>query len=292
MKTRTSPWAYLFIAPAIAVFLIFSIIPTIYTFVISTFKWNELNPAKSKFIGLDNYARALSGDAIPNFWNTMWVSFIFVFAIVVLGTGLSLFLAFLMRESTSLMPAARASVFLAHITPLVATSMIWIWIFNPRFGLLNGVLGALGFDPVDWLGGNHSAMVSIIIFTLWHEVGFTTIIFVGGMTTLSKELHEAAILDGASRVTEFFRVTVPQLIPYIVFVMVTSSVASLHAFTQFFMLTGGGPDYRTATLGFQVYEQAFVLRHTGYAAALAVVLFLISLALTLVQLQVNKRMRT
>lgn len=288
----TSPVAYLFVFPALAIFTVFTIGPTIYTFVISAFKWNWLNTSQNKFIGLKNYQDLVTGAIDPPFWSTLGTSAYFVVAMVVGGTAISLLLALLLQHVSRVFVAARAAVFLAHVTPLVATSIVWVWIFNPRYGLANLVLSWFGIGNIDWLGNSQFAMPAIIIYSLWHEIGFITVIFLGGLATLSGELSEAAKLDGCNAWQEFWHVTFPQLRPFILFVVVISSVSSLQAFTQFFMMTSGGPGFDTATLGFQLYQQAFVFRKTGYAAALAVVLFGITVALSIVQLRSTRSIDT
>lgn len=283
-----SPVAYLFVLPALAVFTVFTIGPTLFTFVVSTFKWNWLNTSQNSFIGLRNYQDLLTGAQDPPFGQTMLVSAYFVVAMVVGGTAISLVLAMLLRKAGTLFVAGRAAVFLAHVTPLVATSLVWVWIFNPRYGLANVVLSLFGIGSIDWLGNSTFAMPAVIIYSLWHEIGFITIVFIGGLTTLSTELSEAARLDGCNRWQEFCHVTLPQLRPVVVFVVLISAVQSLQAFTQFFTMTSGGPGFDTATLGFQLYQQAFVFRKTGYAAALAVVLFAITIALSVLQLRTTR----
>lgn len=283
-----SPVAYLLILPALTIFLVFTIGPTVFTFVVSTFKWNWLNPDQNKFVGLANYQALLDGSQDPPFTATLLTSGYFVGAMVVGGTAISLGLAMLLRRAGRINVAARTAVFLAHVTPLVATSIVWVWIFNPRFGLSNLVMSWFGIANIDWLGDSRFAMPAVIIYSLWHEIGFTTVIFLGGLTTISTELSEAARLDGCNGWQEFWNVTFPQLRPVVIFVIVVSSVASLQAFTQFFMMTSGGPGFDTATLGFQLYQQAFVFRKTGYAAALAVVLFGITVALSILQLRTTR----
>lgn len=283
-----SPVAYLLILPALLIFLVFTIGPTVFTFIVSTFKWNWLNPDQNKFVGLANYQMLVDGSQDPPFAATLLTSGYFVGAMVVGGTAISLALAMLLRKAGRINVAARTAVFLAHVTPLVATSIVWVWIFNPRFGLANLVMSWFGIPNIDWLGNSRFAMPAVIIYSLWHEIGFTTVIFLGGLTTISTELAEAARLDGCNAWQEFWNVTFPQLRPVVIFVIVVSSVASLQAFTQFFMMTGGGPGFDTATLGFQLYQQAFVFRKTGYAAALAVVLFGITVALSILQLRTTR----
>ena len=289
-----SPWAYAFVLPALAIFAVFTIFPTFFTFFISTFKWNYLNVEQSQFIGLKNYHDMIGKNHSPSFLSTMGTSFYFVIAMVVVGTVLALALAMLTRRATKVLVGVRTSLFLAHVAPFVATSLVWIWIFNPRFGLANFIpwvlekLHIMNTASVDWLHNSATAMPSVIVYSLWHDLGFTTIVFIGGLTTISKDLSEAARLDGCNPWQEFFNVTLPQLRPFVVFVIVIGSISSLHAFTQFFMLTGGGPGYSTATLGFQLYQEAFVFHDTGYAAALAVVLFLITVVLSALQIRASR----
>lgn len=290
-RALTSRWAYGFVLPALLIFTVFTIGPTIYAFAISGFEWNWLNPDLIEFVGAKNYVDLIQGNRDPSFFSTMMTSLYFVSAMVIGGTVLSLALAMLLRPNTKLLYGVRTVVFLAYITPVVATSIVWVWIYNPRFGLANSLLRLFGGGPVDWLGNDSTAMLAVILFSLWHELGFTTIVFIGGLTTLDKSLSEAARIDGASWWSEFRFVTLPQLRPFVAFVIVIASVSSLQAFTQFFVMTGGGPGFDTATLGYAVYQQAFVYRKTGYAAALAVVLFVLTAGLSVLQMQASRRAR-
>ena len=283
--------AYLLILPALAIFGIFSLGPAVFTLIISTFDWNWLNVSQSEFIGPENYQDMLSGAGTPSFWHTLWVTAQFVGAIVVLGTVISLALAMLLRHATALSLFGRAAVFIAFVTPQVATSIAWIWMYNDRFGVLNAMLQMVGLPRIDWLGSPTYAMAAVVIYTLWQGMGFTMMIFLGGLTTISQELSQAAKVDGCNAFQEFWHVTLPQLRPFVLFVVIITSINSLQAFTQFFVMTSGGPgqSFATATLGFEVYRQAFVSRETGYAAALAVVLFAITAALAVAQFRMNRR---
>lgn len=285
----TSRIAYLFVLPALLVFAVFTIAPTIYTFVISTFQFNRLNPSMSKFAGAKNYIDLISNQTVPPFWSTVWVSLYFTGAMVIGGTVIGLLCALLLQRGGMWLASMRTMIFLPHVTPLIATSLVWVWIFNPQFGLANAILHVFGIPNIDFLHDSRWAMPAVILYSLWHESGFVTIVFLGGLTTISGDLSEAAKLDGATRWQEFWYITFPQLRPVIALVVLISSVSSLQAFTQFFTMTGGGPgsSYATSTLGFQLYQQQFVFSHTGYAAALAVVLFLVTAALGLIQLRVQ-----
>jgi len=287
-RALRSPIAYFFVLPALAIFTVFTIGPTVFTFVVSLFKWNWFKTSNSTFQGLDNYTDLLGGQTNPSFWYSLLVTLYFVGAMVVGGTAISLALAVLLQRGGLYYSAVRSAAFLPHVTPLVATSIVWVWIFNTRYGLANLVLSWVGISPQDWLGSATTAMPAVIIFSLWHELGFLVVVMLGGLTTISPELSEAARIDGASPWKEFWYVTFPQLRPFVLLVVVITSVESLQAFTQFFVMTNGDPNYSTATLGFLVYQVAFVFHTPGPAAALAIVLFAITVALTAIQWKVTR----
>ncbi|ACU71335.1 binding-protein-dependent transport systems inner membrane component [Catenulispora acidiphila DSM 44928] len=279
---RSTRWGWAYSAPAVLVFLAFVIIPTGYTFYVSLWKWNALNPALSKFKGLGNYSRLFDATQ-PTFLSSLWHSLYFTGAMVVGGTVISLSLALLLQRGGALLNGTRAAIFLPHATPIIATSMIWTWIFNDKFGLADWVLHSLHLPTSQWLQSSSSAMPAVVIYSLWHEVGFTTVVFLGGLATLSNELSEAARVDGCSAWQEFWHVTWHQLKPVTVFVVAITAITSLQAFTQFYQLANGGPAYATTTLSYLVYQEAFVLSDTGYGAALAVVLFAVTVFFTLVR---------
>jgi multiple sugar transport system permease protein len=281
-RVRQSPMGWLYTAPALLVFAVFVIGPTGYTIYVSTFKWNVLNTSMSKYIGFANY-RALFGSSTPSFLGSAWHSLYFSGATVVGGTALGLAVALLLQRGGKLLNGVRVAVFAPYITPVVATSVAWVWIFNPQFGLANSVLRALHLPVTQWLQSSVWAMPSVIVFTLWHEVGFTVVLFLGGLSVLSTEMSEAARMDGANAWQEFWHITWPQLRPVTSFVVVITSITSLQAFTQFYEMSSGGPDYATTTLSYLLYQEAFLLFHTGYGAALAVVLFAITAAFTLLR---------
>ncbi len=281
-RARESPMGWLYSAPALLIFAVFVIGPTGYTIYISTFKWNVLNTAMSKYIGFANY-QALFGSTAPTFLSSAWRSLYFSGATVVGGTALGLAIALLLQRGGRLLNTARVAVFAPYITPVVATSVAWVWIFNPQFGLANSLLRGLHLPTEQWLQSSTWAMPSVIIFSLWHEVGFTVVLFLGGLSVLSIEQSEAARMDGAGAWQEFWHITWPQLRPVTTFVVVITSITSLQAFTQFYQMSSGGPDYATTTLSYLLYQEAFVFFHTGYGAALAVVLFAITVMFTLLR---------
>ncbi|MFC1429184.1 carbohydrate ABC transporter permease [Streptacidiphilus sp. N1-3] len=285
---RESPAGWLYTAPALLIFSVFIIGPTAYTFYISTFHWNVLNTAMSTYTGFANY-RTLFSSSTPSFLSGAWHSLYFSGAMVVGGTAVSLALALLLQRGSRTLRAVRVAVFAPHATPVVATSLAWVWIFNPQFGLIDAVLRACHLPVSQWLFSSTWAMPSVIVYSLWHEVGFTVVLFLGGLAVVSPELGEAAQMDGANAWQEFWHVTWPQLRPITLFVVVITSISSLQAFTQFFEMSKGGPAYATTTLSYLVYQEAFVLFDTGYGAALAVVLFAVTAAFTLLQRRTGDR---
>ena len=264
------------------VFLAFVIIPTGYTFYVSLWKWNALNPALSKFKGLGNYSRLFDATQ-PTFLSSLWHSLYFTGAMVLGGTAISLALALLLQRGGMLLNGTRAAIFLPHATPVIATSMIWTWIFNAKFGLADWVAAQpapadLAVAAVLVLGDARGGHLQPVARGRLHHRGVPR-----RAGHAVHELSEAARADGCSAWQEFWHVTWHQLKPVTVFVVAITAITSLQAFTQFYQLADGGPAYATTTLSYLVYQEAFVFSDTGYGAALAVVLFAVTVFFTLVR---------
>jgi multiple sugar transport system permease protein len=279
---RHTKKGWLYSAPAVLIFSAFVIGPTIYTFYVSLWNWNVLNPSLSKYEGLKNYSQ-LFKSTDPSFLQSLTNSLYFTVVMIVAGTAISLCLALLLQRGGALVNASRVAIYLPNATPLIATSIIWAWIYNPQFGMANWVLHSLHLPTSSWVEGQTTAMPAVIIFSLWHEVGFLMIIFLGGLTIINEEYGQAARVDGAGPWQEFWHITWPQLRPVTYFVIVITTITSLQAFTQFYQLSGGGPNNATTTLSYLVFEESQVLQNTGYGAAVAVVLFLITVFVTLIR---------
>lgn len=283
--TRTR-MAYLYMSPAALIFLSFTILPAIFVLYISFFNWNFLNAKLSYFVGLANYKGLVTSSA---FWHSLLVSLYFVIGTVPVGLAIALAIALVLMRNFAGRGFVRLSVFSPYVTPIVATSIVWIWIFNPQFGLLNGILHGLHLPELGWLESPHTALIGVILYTLWHSLGFDVIIFMAGLSTIPSELREAARIDGAGRWREFWTVTWPLLSPTTLFVLIITTVGSMQAFTQFFTMTEGGPLSSTTTVSYLLYQSAFVFYHTGPAAALAVILFIIIGGLTVLQMSASRR---
>lgn len=283
---RNGRYAFLYLSPALLVFLVFTVGPAFFVLYISLFDWNLLNSSLSHFVGMANYRKiAHSAD----FWHSIVASLYFVGATVAGSTILGLAIALLLSSRGLVRRVVRLAVLTPYFTPLVATSIVWVWIFNPQFGLLDSLLRMLHLPQVGWLQSTTWAMPALIVYTLWHNLGFTVIIFLAGLATVSTDLREAARVDGATYWHEVIDVVVPQLMPTTLFVIVITTIDSLQAFTQIYTMTQGGPLGATTTTGYLLYQESFVFYHTGFGAAIAVVLFIVIALFTLLQLRLSRR---
>ncbi len=291
LKDRAVAYGLLF--PAMAVFLVFFYIPAAYLAYIAFFHWGVLTSA-TKFVGLENFRRLI---AQPLFLHSLWTSLYYTLVMIPATVLLALGIALVLREAVTARRGGlwRSAVFLPHVTPVVATSIIWVWIFNPQFGLANFVLTSLHLPALGWLGTTRWALPAVMIDSLWHSLGLYVIIFLAGLANVPRELVEVAQLDGARRRRVFRRIIWPLLSPTTFFVVILATVNSWQAFSQIYTMTGGphggagGPAFSTTTDALLVYQTAFIYDHFSLAAAMALVLFMIILVLTLLQKWISNR---
>ncbi len=287
-KIKESLTGYTFIAPALLILLIFAIFPTLYVFYLSTFNWSMIGP--KTFLGLQNYINLVFRmPYAKDFWHAVFVTLEYVAISVPIALSLSLFLAMLLMKPIKLRSFFRLGIFIAYVTPFVATSIVWMWIFNSDYGLLNSLLRALHLPPSTWLLGFPSALFAIVIYTVWHDVGYSTILFMAGLTSVSKELQEAAQIDGATDIQVFRRITWPLLSPTTFYIFVISLIGASKMFTPVLVLTYGGPYGSTQTIAFLLYHEAFSNWNTGFASSIAVVLFVIIFIITMIQFKSTGR---
>ncbi|WP_157436584.1 carbohydrate ABC transporter permease [Actinospica robiniae] len=278
---RRTWWGYLFVLPALAIFGVWTIFPTIYTFYISLWHWNQYDIALSKYVGLANY-RQLFQQGDPSFLAAFGHSLYFTAGMVVGGTAFALAFALLVQRGGRLLALSRLGLYLPHATPLIASSLVWGMIFDPRFGLLNYALDKAHLPTSQWLYSPGSSMPALIVYSLWHELGFLTLVFIGGLAVISEEFGEAARVDGCGPWREFWYITWPQLRPVTTFVVLITTIGSLQAFTQFYQLRGAGSS--TVTLSLLIFlNAAGQAPALGYAAAAAVVLFAVTVLFSLVR---------
>ncbi len=277
-KIRDNITGWLFTLPSMAVLLMFTFLPAIIVIVLSLFDTNLVG--QMDWVGLGNFkALFTSGD----FWGSIGRTLYFTVGSVPVAVALSLLIAVLLNAKVRGRTFWRMGFFIPYITPLVATSIIWLYIFNPDYGLLNAGLHFFGLPTSRWLTDTTSAMPAMILYSTWHDVGFAVIIFMAALSRVPTELLEAAQIDGASGWKTFWHVTWPMISPSTYFVMIIYTISAFKMFTQVEVLTQGGPVDATTTTGYYLYQQAFGQMHFGYASAVSIGLFVIIFILTILQ---------
>jgi multiple sugar transport system permease protein len=276
---------YLFLLPNILGFLVFSSIPVVATFSISLLDWDLIRAPR--FVGIDNYVKLLTDDAV--FRKVLFNTAYYVVGTVPAGIILSLLLALAMNANVRGIALFRVIFFIPVISASVAVAVMWRWLYNTDFGLINLILTSVGLKGVPWLSSTAWAMPAVILMAIWKSLGYNMVIFLAGLQSIPAHLHEAAAIDGANGVQRFRYITLPLLAPTTFFVLVISVISSFQVFDLAFVLTKGGPGDATNTMVMYIYNQAFQFFHMGYAAAIAWVLFAIIFVITLLQHQLQKR---
>lgn len=274
-----------FIAPNFLLLGIFTYWPLLYQAYLSLTRWDMLAPTKT-FVGLENYANMLTG---RSFLAVLLNTFYFMGGVVAGSVVLGLAVALLLNRKLRGRNAVRTAVFAPVILSGAAVGLVWVYIFDPNYGLMRTVLEPLGLTSPNWLGDSRWALPAIIIVYLWKNVGFSAIVFLAGLQNLPKDLYDAAKVDGAGAWTSFWRITLPMLSPVTFFVLVTTVITSFQAFDIIAVMTGGGPAGATTTLIWYIYQEGFVAFRAGNAAAGAMIMFLLLLIITVAQVRYLQR---
>ncbi|WP_094550458.1 carbohydrate ABC transporter permease [Petroclostridium xylanilyticum] len=274
-----SAWAVVLLLPNFLGFLTFVFLPVIAAFVLSFAQWDLINPIK--WVGFGNYIELFKDEVfIKVFWNTIYFSV----GTVPVGIALSLLLAIALDQNIMGIKFYRAAYFLPVISSMVAVAVVWQWIYNPEYGLLNFLLSVIGIKGPSWLSSTTWAMPAIMITNIWKGLGFNMLLFLAGLQGISESYYEAADMDGASWFAKFRHITIPLLSPTTFFVTVMSIINSFQVFDSVFLMTKGGPNRSTSVLVHYLYQNAFQYFRMGYASAIAYVLFFLVLFFTLIQL--------
>ena len=275
LRRREAISGYLFILPAVLGFFLWTAGPMVFSAWISFHEWDLLRDPE--WTGLGNYRRMMDD---PLFWKSLRVTFAFVFIFVPVFQLLSFAISLLLNASARGISFFRTAYYLPTIVPIVASSVLWSWVFNSEFGLLNSVVRRFGFSKILWLQDPDFALFSIIVMSLW-TFGGTMVIYLAGLQGIPQHLYEAAAIDGAGPWRKLRDVTVPMMSPVIFFNLVLGFINALQTFTQAFIITDGGPQNSTLFFALYLYRKAFRDFAMGYAAALAWVLFGIVLLFSL-----------
>ena len=283
---RVDRAAWWFAAPALLVIAVFFFLPVVAAFLISLTDFDIYalaDLANLRFVGIGNYLKLLQ---TPLFWQALGNTLYFVVAGVPLSIAASLGAALLLHSRLArFKPFFRTALFAPVVTTLVAVAVIWRYLLNTRYGLLNYALGGLGIDPIDWLGDPHWAMPAIILFAVWKNFGYNMIIFLAGLQSIPEELYEAARIDGASVWRQFVSVTLPMLSPVVMLVGILTIAGYFQLFAEPYVMTQGGPLQSTVSVLYFMYEEGFKWWNLGSASAVAFVLFLLIFAVTALQLR-------
>ena len=271
----------IFILPALLGILIFIIIPVICSFGLSFTEWDLLN--EIKFAGLANY-KAIFSDEV--FLKILINTFVFAISTTVFGVIIPLVLAYILQNKIKGAEFFKVAYFLPFITPMIVIGVIWQWIFDPNIGFLNSILNT----HLKWLYDSALALPSLIVVSVWKLIGYNMVIFLSGFSSISNSVLEAAKIDGADGIKLFSKIVVPMLSPTIFFVTVITVISSMQVFDLIYLMTEGGPDNSTNVIVYAIYKNAFEFFDVGKSCAIAYVLFIIILALTLLQWHFRKKL--
>jgi len=267
-----------FLAPSLVLLTVFVLAPLVFSLYLSVHQWDIVSPEKP-YVGFANFRQILSD---PLFWNAMKNTALFTLQVPV-GMALSLFVALLLNQRIRGVSFLRTLFFLPSVSSFVAIALVWQWLYHPQFGLANFLLGKLGLGPYPWLTDPKTALLSIMIMTVWMGIGYQSIIFLAGLQGIPEHYYEAALIDGASVWQRFRYITFPLLLPTTFFVLVTSVIGSFQVFTSVYVMTGGGPARSTDVVVYHIYQSAWEYLRMGEASAMSWILFLIILVATYLQ---------
>jgi multiple sugar transport system permease protein len=271
------------VSPSVLLIGLFGLLPVAWAFVLS-FEHNDLQ-TPGQWAGLDNYRQLLHD---PVFADSVRHTVVYTVLFVPSTLVLSLLTAAALNRKVRGITFYRLAVFVPVVTSTVATGVIFTWLMDPDFGLINAVLSKLGLPTFGFFASPSQALFSVVIMTVWGWVGFGALIFLAGLQGIPADLIEAAQIDGCSRAGAFWRIEVPLLRPVSAFLLVWLTINALQLFDEVYVTTKGGPIHATTVVVYYLYLQAFQFFHAGYAAAIAVVLFVVIAAITLVQLRLTR----
>jgi multiple sugar transport system permease protein len=279
---------YLFAGPAITLIIVFSLVSIAISLYVSFFQYDVISEVKP-FLGLGNYQEALFRDEL--FWTALKNTTSYVIGVV---PGITIF-AFLLALAGHKVKMGksffRTIYFLPSITPTVAMALVWVWLYNPE-GMINQILRVMGIQGPNWLMDFKLAMPSVIIMSIWQNIGYYTVIYLAGLADIPLEFYDAARVDGANWWQEILYVTIPLLRNVTLFVTVTLGIFAFQVFAQVYIMTRGGPGDATVTMQLLIYRNGFQYFRMGYASAISWLLFVIIFALAMIQLRANRSQQT
>lgn len=261
---------YLMILPAMVGLAVFYLYPMFNLIWLSFFRYNILNEAMSKFIGLQNYTRMFQD---PDFYKVLVNTLIYTVCVVVFTLVIAMLLAIWLNKGSAVNKLVQAGLFTPHIISMVSVALVWMWIMNPDQGLLDAALRAVGLPALPWLTSSQTALLSVIIVSVWKALGYYTLMLIAALQSIPTSILEAARLDNARGFRLYFQVVLPLISPQLFFILVTMTIGSFKVFDMVQIMTGGGPDNATNTLMYYLYQ--FRSTRIGYASAVGVVIMVL-----------------
>lgn len=279
--------AAIFLLPSLVGVLIFLVLPVVLVILLSFVRWDLLSPPK--WVGFSNFTDLFQYDQVGH---SLLVTVYYVVLNIPIQTVIALGLAMMLNRKLPAMGFFRVLYVLPFLATPVAMAVVWNWVFDPKVGAINSLLGEVGIHGPAWLGSTSWAMPVIAFANIWQYAGYNMLFFLAGLQAIPKQLYEVSGMDGANPVQQFFRITLPLLNPTLLFVLVTGFIGSFQVFDMVYVLTNGGPGDATEVMNLKIYQSAFVGFHIGEACAMSVILFLIILVFTIVQFSYFRRRTT
>ena len=286
---RWGTWVW--VLPAVLLLLVFVYYPVVENVRLSFFSWDAFNP-DPEFVGLDNYSTAFDD---PIFWRALFNNTAYAVISLVFQVGLAMVLAAVLEEFVGqrLRGVLRTVYFIPAAMSITVVGILFSFLYNPEFGLLNRALSAVGLDSLTgaWLGKESTAIWSVIAMSQWQSIGYSAVLFVVAMQRIPREYYEAARMDGAGRIRSFFSITVPMVREMTTLLVILTISGAFLVFNEVMVMTAGGPNNSSQVLGTWLYQQAFFQDDMGYAATVATVIFVITFAIAALQITVTRRRR-
>lgn len=283
IETSKNRWGVVFILPQLLSLICLGVVPIIIAFILSFYDWNGFS--SPHFTGLDNLAWIIrDADTFTALKNTITYAVIYVPCSIVLA----LLLAILLNNAFGKM-FYRAVFFLPQIVTSVGIAVVWSWIYQPQFGILNMILRLVGIEGKEWLRDPSTAMGAVIVMSIWWGLGYNIVLFLAGLQNVPRTYVEAATIDGAGPIAVFFHITVPLVSPTTLFVTITTMIGAFQVFDQMYLLTQGGPAKKTYTLAIHIYQTAFKQFELGRASAIALIMFVVVVIISAVQFKLSDK---
>lgn len=283
-KQKESLLGYAFASPWLIGFLAFTIVPLMTSIYYSLTNYNTLN--QPEFVGLRNYSFLLLND--PIFWKALGNTIFHVVLATPFSLILGILVALVLNAPVKGLGIWRTIFYLPNVVSAVAMALLWVWLFNKDYGLINGFLGLFGIESINWLGDPNIVKISLILMGAWGS-GITALFFLGALKGIPKELYEVAAIAGTSKINQFFKITLPMITSTILFMVITTIIGAFQMFTLAYIMTSGGPDRASYYLGYYLFDKGIMEKQMGYASAISWIMFSLVLIIIYVIFKTSKK---